>query len=378
MLGWVMRQCWWEADLTLFPRAVTSVWSCDLDFFSLALLCSSKVVQREEQPLSVQQAGVQTVSQRPPPPSQQIPPTVSWAMRIPLTATNPVIRSLIRSPPPAPSRKVRPIVPAVPSGMTTSRLLVSPSIQKPTMLVSTQAGSTGVNVVGGLGVGSPGVRMPPLQVVRGPGSTVVRVSRVAGSPGQPAAHGYVSVTVSGMHVRVARITAEKRLCLYYSGNDLSFQPVSTRRPISASTMTPPLKPAPTSVRTATPSPPILQTPPKLRPSNLPTPAQQVDGKNLSLKPLSNITLPSPFHAPSTTTHPHHPTHPGNSCAYQYANTKAITPRTSKTTPTPSSPSCHGEIPYTNNACAEEDCQPPAHPPCRKYADTPAQSQPTVG
>lgn len=106
-----------------------------------------------------------------------------------LTTTNPAIRNFIRPPPHM--RKNRPIVPAVPSGMTTSRFLMSPGLQKQTMLPSTQAGNTGVNVTSGLAAGSAGVPMPPLQVVR-PGSTVVRVSR----PGQPAAHGYVSVTVS--------------------------------------------------------------------------------------------------------------------------------------------------------------------------------------
>lgn len=152
-----------------------------------AILCSSRALQREELPLSVQQAGVQTVSQPLPPPSQQIPPTVSWTM---LTTTNPAIRNFIRPPPTV--RKNRPIVPAVPSRVTGSRLMMSPGLQKQTMLPSTQAGNTGVNVASSLAAGSAGVPMPPLQVVRGPGSTVVRVSR----PGQPAAHGYVSVTVS--------------------------------------------------------------------------------------------------------------------------------------------------------------------------------------
>ena len=174
---------------------------------------------------------------------------------------------------------------------------------------------------------------------------------------------------------------------------LSVQHVSTRGPVSevraSTTMTPPLKAAPTSVRTATPSPPTLHTPPKLRPPNLPTLKQVWKGESvmsvmcervwreirvaglLGFVPRPEVDLgmglahhliivdtlpPPPTHTP---TH----THTGNSRADYNAKAETTNPRTSKAIPAHSPSPRLRQIPNASHASTQEDChrRTTAHP-----------------
>ena len=164
---------------------------------SLVFSHSDKVVQepllemKQEPPSSSIHQGVQTITQPPPPqPTQQPPPTIP---RLGPIGVQPALFKLIQARTTQqlpPSRKNRPIVPALSPGMTAGR---TPSISAAIQRIAAQAGALGAS---GSVPGQP--QMPQLQVVHGQGGTVVLVSRAVGTPGQPATPGYVSVQV-GKH-----------------------------------------------------------------------------------------------------------------------------------------------------------------------------------